>query len=211
MNVVQLTSTLLLSAACIFSFSSATAYDNSNDLHHIMSTRHSGRSYDPSKNVTLDQIRALVNAASLAPSSYNDQPWNFIICDKTTNPEAYKKAFSSLVEFNQGWARNAPLLIVVVANLNSRKNKTPNDWGVYDTGAAAYGLALKAHHLGLMAHQMAGFDQEKIRKEFQIPSGYKPLAVIAVGYEAQGETVAPKERLPIGQNFFDGVWGHGLQ
>jgi nitroreductase len=179
----------------------------------LLNQRHSGRAYDSSRLVTLEQIGLLAEAARSAPSSYNEQPWNFIICDRTTNPKAYAKAFSCLVEFNQNWAKNAPVLIVISANMQSEETKTVNRWGAYDTGAAAVCMALEATALGLMAHQMGGFDEVKIRKEFHIPEEYVPMAVMAVGYESAEEAahVLAKNRQPLHENFFMGSWGTGLQ
>ena len=173
----------------------------------LMESRHSGREYDNTKLVTADQIKALSEAARLAPSCYNDQPWFFILCDRTTQPEAYKKVMNCLVEFNQGWAKNAPLLVVVLADSKFEKSQKLNRWGSYDTGAAAFSMALQAAHMGLMAHQMGGFDEDKIRKEFSIPSSVTPMAIMAIGYEQAGAQVPLKDRRPLTDNFFLGAWG----
>ena len=171
--------------------------------------RHSGYEFDASKPVTKQQLLALAEAARLAPSSYNEQPWVFIICDKTTNSEGYQKVYDSLVEFNQGWAKNAPVLIVAVAKTISSKNKT-NAQAEYDTGAAAYGLTLEATSLGLMTHQMGGYDREKISKAFNIPQDFLPMAVIAVGYEAPESKPKQKERKAVTENFYYQGWGQSL-
>lgn len=181
---------------------------NSDPLSRIMWKRHSGRSYDASRPVAEDQLRKIVKSARLSPSSFNDQPWAFIICDKTTNPDAYDKAFSTLVEFNQGWAKDASVLIVSVASVNSAKDNSFNRWAEYDTGAATYGMMLQATSLGLMAHQMGGFDAAKMTEVFNIPEGFTPMSVMAVGYAAEtNEKPAKKERKPLGENFFNGSWG----
>ena len=171
--------------------------------------RYSGRTYDSSKSITQNQIQTLIAAAQSAPSCYNDQPWNFIFCNKETDPEAYQKALGCLVEFNQNWAKNAPLLVIAVSGNKFHHNQNPNRWGDYDTGAAAMSLCIQATAMGLMAHQMGGFDQEKISKEFQIPQEFNPIAVIAVGYEEKGKEDHSKrsERLPAKENFFKGKWG----
>jgi nitroreductase len=172
--------------------------------------RHSGYAYDPSKQVSKQQLQTLVDIARLAPSSYNEQPWVFLICDKTTNPEAYQKAVDGLVEFNQKWAQRAPVLIIVAANTLSSKNNHFNNQAEYDTGAAAYGLTLGAASLGLMAHQMGGFDREKITRSFNIPKDFVPMAVIAIGYEAPDQSPKAKERKPLSDNVFYQSWGKTL-
>ena len=136
----------------------------------IFNLRHSGRNYDSTRPVTEEQIRLLAEAARSAPSCYNEQPWAFIFCDRTIDPQAYAKVMKGLVEFNQGWAKNAPVLVVISAETKSRRTKKDNQWGPYDTGAAAVCMALQAAGMGLMAHQMGGFaDADIIRKEFNIP------------------------------------------
>ena len=171
----------------------------------LLQNRFSTRSYDASRAVSQAQLDMMVHAAQSAPSCYNMQPWNFIICNRATHAEGYKKIFDSLVEFNQGWAKDAPVLIAVVASKLSPHNNQPNAYSEYDTGAAAFAMMIQATSLGLMAHQMGGFNAEAIRESFQISDEYEPIAVMAVGYSL--ETRAPKkERKPITENFFFGEW-----
>lgn len=173
----------------------------------IFEQRHSGRSYDE-REVTRDQIQQLIEGTQLAPSCYNDQPWTFIICSKSEDPEAYQKLLSTLAEGNQAWAKNAHVLIAVISGTKFHHNGKPNRWGPYDTGAAGMSMALEAVNLGLMAHQMGGFDEKKLSELFQIPEGHIPQSVMAVGYEAKDATIIPKERNKIAKNFFAGKWGH---
>ena len=171
----------------------------------ILQKRHSGYSYDSTRPVTSDQIQAIIKAGQLAPSSYNDQPWYFIICDRTTNPEAYAKVFNTLVEFNQEWVKNVPLLIVSIASTNSHKNSF-NRHAQYDTGAAAFSVMLQATSLGLMAHQMGGFDQTKLQEAFGISQDFVPMAVMAIGYAGKDDVARVKDRKPTIDNFFMGTW-----
>lgn len=174
----------------------------------LLATRQSGYSYDTTRSVNQEQIAAIVKAGSLAPSSYNDQPWCFIVCDRATHAQAYDNALSTLVEFNQGWAKNAPVLVVVVASENSHHGEY-NRCAQYDTGAAAFSMMLQATSLGLMAHQMGGFDATRVCSLFEIPQGYVPMAVMAIGYATPEEKKSSpkKERKPLEENFFMGCWG----
>lgn len=171
----------------------------------ILQKRHSGYSFDSNRPVTEDQIQAIIKAGQLAPSSYNDQPWYFIICDRTTNPNAYAKVFNTLVEFNQKWVESVPLLIVVIASTNSHKNSY-NRHAQYDTGAAAFSMMLQATSLGLMAHQMGGFDETKLQAAFGISKDFVPMAVMAVGYPGKDDASRVKDRKPTIENFFMGAW-----
>lgn len=196
---------------CLFSFLTFSCFAADSSIAEIFNKRFSGRSYDATKTVSAEQLLRLAEAARSAPSSYNEQPWRFIFCDKATNPEAYNKAFSTLVEFNQNWVKGAPVLVIVAASTKSAHNEKKNLWAEYDTGAAAFALALQATYEGLMTHQMGGFDAEKLRKEFALPADIIPLAVMTVGYPSASEKQPEKkDRLPLQTNFFSGSWGKGL-
>lgn len=174
----------------------------------IFKERYSGREYDPKRQVPKEAVTAIIDAAHLSPSCYNEQPWHYIIADKKDQPDAYQKIFDTLVEFNQGWVENVPLLIVSVCSTKYRKNGKPDRHGPYDTGAATFAMMLEATHLGLMAHQMGGFDEKKLSKSFNIPEDYIPMAVMALGYEKEGAEPVPKDRRPKEKHFFIGEWGN---
>lgn len=189
-------------------------------LHDIITKRWSCRAFDADRPVSREQIVALMEAARWAPSCFGDEPWRFIAWDKNSDPVTWQRAFDCLVEWNQNWVKNAPLLVLVTANSVFRKNGKPNAWGQYDSGAAAENLCLQAVAMGLMAHQMGGFDADKVRQTFGIPEQFACMAMIAVGYQGE-ETVlneelreleiAPRSRTPLGEHFFEGSWGKGLK
>ncbi len=188
---------------------SRALYDNSNLLSEIFIKRHSGKNF-VSHPVEQEQLQALIQSARWTPSSFNDQPWNFIFCDRFANTEAYLKVADSI--YGQDWTENVALFVVVIARTEFRYNGEANEWAHYDTGAAALAMSLQAADIGLMAHQIGGFDAQAIQQDFQLPAGYTPLAVIAIGYEdTQAATDdEPRTRLPVENNFFSGAWGHPL-
>lgn len=184
-------------------------------IHELIAMRWSGRAFDASKPVTREGIVALVEAARWAPSCYGDEPWRFIVWDKNTDAAAWQKAFDCLGEFNQQWVKNAPVLLLATANSVFHKNGKPNRWGQYDTGAASENLCLQAAASGLMAHQMGGFDADKVRKAFGIPLQYECMAMIAVGHpstvdvldgELKERELTERVRSPLGERFFEGGW-----
>lgn len=189
------------------SLSADTVLPLKTSFEQLLQKRYSGYKFDPSKAVSHDQLKEIVEAGRLAPSSYNEQPWVYIVCDRNTDPEAYKKALSSLVEFNQNWAKNAPVLIIAIAATKSAHNADINAWAQYDTGAASFAMMLKATSLGLMAHQMGGFEAQKIKQLFALPVSYEPMSVMAIGYPSKEEVQPEKKRKPLGENFFMGSWG----
>lgn len=184
-----------------------------------LANRWSGRAYDASKPVSHEQIIALLEAARWAPSCFGDQPWRFIVWDKNTDAAAWQQAFDCLVPSNQSWVKDTPVLMLVCADTLFNHNQKPNRWGQYDTGAAAENLCLQASSLGLMAHQMGGFDADKARETFAIPAQYIPMAMLCVGYAADINTVtgdaldretAARTRRPLSELFFSNSWGNGI-
>jgi nitroreductase len=190
------------------------AYTNA-PLHELLATRWSPRAFDPKKRVSREQIISLCEAARWAPSSYNDQPWKYIIWDRYHDEENWQKAFDCLGDWNKGWVKNAPVLIVAISRHYFKYNGEDNKHGEYDTGAASENLCLQATALGLMAHQMAGFNAEKLKETFGIPDELTPKAMIAAGYQTDESILkddyvkdekSDREREPLGVSFFDSAW-----
>jgi nitroreductase len=188
-------------------------------VHEVIASRWSGRAYDASKPVTKEQVISLLEAARWAPSCFGDEPWRYVVSNKGDNLEAWQAAFECLVPGNQSWAVNAPVLLLICADTVFRHNEKPNKWAAYDTGAATENLCLQATALGLMAHQMGGFDADKARQTFKVPERYQILAMVTVGYQAAPETfsdevkereLAERKRQPLGELFFDGVWDNKI-
>jgi nitroreductase len=131
--------------------------------------------------VGLEELRSLLEAARWAASSYNQQPWHFIVATKE-DPRVYERLLGCIVPANALWAGKAPVLMLTVAKLTYDANGAPNRHALHDVGQATANLSLQATALGLAVHQMGGFDMERAREEFSIPEGYEPVAAIAVGY-----------------------------
>ena len=184
-------------------------------IHELLANRWSGRAYDADQSVSKEQVVSLLEAARWAPSCFGDQPWRYVVCNKADNLQAWQAAFDCLVPGNQGWAVNAPVLLLICADTLFGHNDKPNKWAAYDTGAATENLCLQATALGLMAHQMGGFDAEKARTTFNVPERYQILAMVTVGYQAPFESLsgeakerelAARNRKPLEELFFDGNW-----
>jgi nitroreductase len=184
-------------------------------IHDLLAARWSGRAYDVNKPVTQEQVIALLEAARWAPSCFGDQPWRFVVWNRSEDAASWQRAFECLVPGNQDWVKNAQVLLLVTADTLFNHNGKPNRWGQYDTGAAAENLCLQAEAMGMMAHQMGGFDADKARSEFGVPEQYIPMAMIAVGYPADPATfndevrereLAPRKRRELGELFFAGAW-----
>ncbi len=186
----------------------------------VIAHRWSPRAIDPDQPVSREHLFALLEAARWAPSCFGDEPWRYLVWDRFRDAAGWRQAFACLAEGNQVWVKNAPVLLLSVATPNFGHNNQPNRWAQHDTGAASENLCLQAAALGLVAHQMGGFDPEKAKATFNIPADHSCMAMIAVGHPGPVEVLtdalrekeqAPRERKPLAQIVFAGVWGQGVQ
>lgn len=125
-------------------------------------------------------LKSLFTAAAWAASSFNEQPWRFVVGRK--GDETWTKIYNSLMPMNQLWTKNAPILFATFAKKTFSHNKSPNSVAQHDVGAASANLALQATALGLHAHGMAGFDKSALHAALQVPDDFEPVACWAVGY-----------------------------
>lgn len=188
-------------------------------IHELLAARWSPRAFDGGRPLAREQVLALLEAARWAPSCYGDQPWRYVVCDRSVDEPAWTRLFDCLAEGNRVWARHAPLLLLCVADSRFRQNDKPNRWGQYDCGASSENLVLQAVALGLAAHQMGGFDADKARDAFGIPERFTPMSVIAVGHPAPPDGLpddlrametGPRKRARLGEQFFAGAWERPL-
>ncbi|OFX86915.1 MAG: hypothetical protein A2W99_04160 [Bacteroidetes bacterium GWF2_33_16] len=135
-----------------------------------------------SEPIEKDKLNLLFEAARWAPSAYNEQPWRFIIGIKEKD-DVYKKLLDCLVDSNQYWAKHAPILVLVASKKVFSHNSNLNRTSFYDTGLAVGNLLTQATSLDLFVHQMGGFNNDKARKEFNIPENFEPIVIMAIGYK----------------------------
>lgn len=168
----------------------------------VILNRWSPRAYS-NKQVPAEILKEVFEAARWAASSYNEQPWRFLVGRR--GDETYKKILESLVEFNQGWAKSAPVLILSAAKKTFSHSGEANKFGLHDTGAATAYIALQLTALGLHMHSMAGLDPDKARRAFNIPDDFEIGAATALGYLGDPETLpdqlkqqdtSPRQRKP---------------
>lgn len=140
------------------------------------------------KQVTNDLLHKLLEAAQWAASSFNEQPWRFIVATKQ-NPDAFARALSCLARANQEWARHAPVLILTVVKEQFTKNGKPNRCAEHDLGLAMGNFSAQATAEGLVLHQMAGIEADTIRELYGVPEGYHPVTAVALGYQGDPESL----------------------
>ncbi len=175
-------------------------------LMKVIKERHSGRQYNSEKDISKEQIAFLIEAARWTPSCWGEEPWRFLICQKSSDEKGYAKVFESLAAPNQKWAQEAPVFIVVTAKRTFQERPAENHWAAYDTGAAAQTMMLAATSMDLILHSMGGFSPESLRENFGISEDFQILAVMALGYAAE-ESLVIRTRKPIEKLFFFDTWG----
>ena len=165
--------------------------------------------------VSETDLRSLFEAARWAASSYNEQPWNYLVATRENLPE-FERLISCLVEANQAWAKTAPVLVLGVVSLQFAKNKKDNRAAVHDLGLAAGNLSVEATVRGLSVHQMIGILPDKAREVYGIPEHCEAWTAMAIGYKADPATlpdslrardVTPRQRKPLNKFVFTGQWG----
>jgi nitroreductase len=183
-------------------------------IHELLAKRWSPYAF-ADRPVTDDDLRSLFEAARWAASSYNEQPWRYLVAAKEDSGE-FERLLSCLVEGNQAWAQAAPVLAIGCTCLNFALNGKPNAAALHDLGLASANLTLEATARGLFVHQMIGIVPDKVRELYRVPEGVQPLTGLAIGYAADPETLsdkfrerdlAPRTRKPLNEFVFSGQWG----
>lgn len=162
--------------------------------HEILASvagRWSARAIDPERAVDHSLLLRVFEAARWAPSSGNAQPWRYLVFDETV--PAARQTARDLLKRGNSWARAAPVLLLSVVRTTWPDSDDPNRVALHDVGAASMALCLQAVALGLVAHQMGGFDVEGASTAFGLPEHHDPVAMIALGHP--GDPDALSERL----------------
>jgi nitroreductase len=178
----------------------------------LLARRWSPRAF-ADRSVDRETLARLFEAARWAPSSGNGQPWSYLVATKDNAAEHERLA--SVLNPGNAWARKAPVLALSVTTLDRAPGK-PNRTALHDLGLANENLVIQAVSMGLAVHMMAGFNVEMAREVFEIPDRHDPVAMIAIGYQGDPDSlpedlrareVAPRQRKPIGDFVFSGKFG----
>ncbi len=172
------------------------------------------------KPVPAEHLLAALEAARWAASSYNEQPWRFVLASQD-DAAGYAKALGCLVEANQAWAKQAPVLLLTFVKKTFDRNGQPNRVAEHDLGLAVANLTLEATRHGLYVHQMGGIDTAKAEAEYGVPEGVAAVTAIAIGYivddpaelseDVRKTDAAPRQRRPLAETVFAGAWGEAAE
>ena len=183
-------------------------------VHELIAARWSPYGY-ASTPVSDDDLRSIFEAARWAPSSYNEQPWSYVMATQESRDE-FERALSCLVEPNQAWAKSAPVLVLCITSRSFSRNGKPNAAAVHDLGLAAANICFEATVRGLFVHQMIGILPDRVRELYEVPDGHDPVTALTIGYAADPAPLpdqlrerdqSPRTRKPLPEFVFAGKWG----
>lgn len=182
-------------------------------IQELLAERWSPYAFD-SRPVREADLVSLFEAARWAPSSYNEQPWSYMVASKN-DTEEFQRLLSCLVEANQAWAKAAPVLALGIVSLKFALNAKDNRAAVHDLGLAAGNLVMEATSRVLFVHQMIGILPDRARELYGIPEGFEAWTALAIGYAGDSASLpdklrerdlAPRQRKPLREFVFRGRW-----
>ena len=188
--------------------------DTEHPIQQLLAERWSPYAF-AEREVSAEDLRSLFEAARWAPSSYNEQPWSYILATRTQRAE-FERLLSCLVDANQTWAKNAPVLALGITRTSFTRNDRPNAAAEHDLGLAAGNLLVEAGARGLVVHQMIGIRPDRARELYGIPEHSQALTALAIGYLGDPSTLpenlrerdlAPRTRKNLSEFVFEGRFG----
>lgn len=172
------------------------------------------------RDLEIDKLLALVEAARWAPSCSNNQSWNYVFVHKK---DITRMGLEDALTRGNVWAKKAPYLVAVAADPDQDCKDNGLPFYAYNAGLSVMCLAIEAEHLGLRVHQMAGWDEQKVKQALGYPSSFRVVVLFALGYEADIKSVwesldertrkkvlRTRERKQPSENFFSGSYGKSL-
>lgn len=167
------------------------------ELEQVILNRRSVRKYEE-KPVEKEKIEACLQAALLAPSACNSQPWHYIVIDDPKVKEAFCKEVFTGVYAMSKWAEKAPVLVAVVSDRGNFTSRIGNffrrtEFYLVDQGISGEHFVLRAHDLGLGTCWIGWLNSDKAENFFKLPKGKKIEHLISVGYPAEAPAPRPRK------------------
>jgi nitroreductase len=146
------------------------------ELQEIIQRRRAYRSLAP-LDIHTELIRKLAEAAALSASCFNKQPWRFVfVTDATILLQLHE-----VMNKGNEWVQAASMIIAVVSQRDMDCIVKEREYYLFDTGMACAHLILKATELDLVAHPIAGFDEDKAKEILKIPVAMRLITLVIVG------------------------------
>lgn len=137
-----------------------------------------------------EALTLVLNAARVAPSAVNFQPWQFIVVTESEKLKELKACY------HREWFMSAPACIVVLGNHNEawHRQSDKKDHTDIDVSIAIDHLTLQATEIGLGTCWVCNFEVDKVVALFDLPTYLEPIALIPIGFPSNTEDVSPKEK-----------------
>lgn len=170
------------------------------DFIPLAKTRQSVRKY-ASTPVSREDIQSCIEAARLAPSACNSQPWSFIVVDDKDLKTRLVKASCSGIYSMNAFAADAPVMVVVITEkmrISAAIGALIRNvqYRLIDLGIACEHLCLRAAELGLGTCMLGWFNERAVRKILKLPWGTHIDLILSLGYPADSE-IREKKRKPL--------------
>jgi nitroreductase len=182
-------------------------------LQRIIRGRRSIRRFAPTP-VDREKVLACLEAARLAPSAHNAQPWRFLVVDDPNLRAKLAAAAFSGIFSSSKFAAAAPVIVIMlvvhdlVTNvIGTRLRKTPFHW--IDMGIAGEHIVLQAEELGLATCWIGWFHEKRLRKALKIPRRYRVAALMPIGYAEKRPTRSPQKKSLEEIAWFNEIGGEG--
>jgi len=128
-------------------------------------------------DISDEDVNKLLEAANLAPSCFNNQPWNFVL---VRDDDKLQELFDNLPKGNK-WAHKASMIIGVFAKKDDDCAMGDREYFLFDSGFAVNNIMLRATEMGYVAHPIAGFKGKQCAKAMNIPEDYVLITLVIVG------------------------------
>ena len=178
-----------------------------------ISQRASLKTHISSREVEPEKIRQVLEAAQLAPSAGNSQPWYFIVVNNKET--VHKLVDETFTEVNAA-AREAPVILVVLSNPSEGRVIHDREYYLFDVGLAVENMVLAATDLGLVTHLMTNVKSEEAVKKFLgVPNEVKFIVATPLAYptvtsveEAARERLSKRTRKDLKEIVYWNRWGN---
>lgn len=152
------------------------------DIWEVFKKRKSIRSFDEKIKISEEQLTKILAAGKQAPSAGRIYPVDFFVVSEKKDKEKIAK-----VANNQNFIAEAPLIIVVVANVEKSASyygeRGRSLYAIQDAAAATENMILAAVALGLSTCWVGAFDEEKVGEVLGLNGGERPLTILPIGQE----------------------------
>lgn len=179
--------------------------DHWTGVHPAIAERRSPASFDPAAQVGANAIDSLLEAARLAPSAGNSQPWSFIVGRR--GDRVHARVVEHLASSSARWAPDASVIVVNLAHVLVEGTEWEySEFSRYDLGQAVAYMTLQGRALGLDAHQFRAFDRESVAREFSVPPEWEVTSMTAFGYAIDSPSAIDRDSLRPRRTREDLVW-----